>query len=327
MTIMYALGIESTAHTFGVGIVDEKGNVLANEKMTYTNPDAGIHPRLAAEFHLANGKSVLERALQNARLTLNEMDVIGFAQGPGLGPCLRVGAITARYLATLAHKPILGVNHCVAHISIGKNKTRAINPVVVYTSGANTQIIAEENGKYRVLGETLDMGVGNALDQFGRKLGLGFPAGPIIDEKYFLAKKYIPLPYSVKGMDLVFAGLLTEATRQIGKHDVNDLCYSFMHTAFCMVAEVTERALAHSEKNEVLVTGGVAASRALTHILQKLCDERHATLHVVPRAYAMDNGAMIAWQTLLEHRGGRKQRVEDTQVEQRYRTDHVDIFW
>lgn len=324
---MYALGIESTAHTFGVGIVDEKGNVLANEKMAYTNPDAGIHPRLAAEYHFQNGKEVLQKALHTANLSLSQMDVFGFAQGPGLGPCLRVGAVTARYLAARYHKPLLGVNHCVAHISIGKKKTRARDPVVVYTSGANTQIIAEENGKYRVLGETLDMGVGNALDQFGRKLGLGFPAGPVIDQKYFLGKKYIPLPYSVKGMDLVFAGLLTEAQRQIGKHDVNDLCYSFMHTAFCMVAEVTERALAHSEKKEVLVTGGVAASKALETILQKLCDERNATLHVVPRAYAMDNGAMIAWQTLLEHSAGRKQDVNETMVDQRYRTDHVDIFW
>lgn len=324
---MYALGIESTAHTFGVGIVDEKCNVLANEKMAYTHPDAGIHPRLAADYHLANGGNVLRAALEKANLSMKDIDVVGFAQGPGLGPCLRVGAITARYLSSRYAIPLLGVNHCVAHVEIGKVKTPAKDPVVVYTSGANTQIISEENGKYRVLGETLDMGVGNALDQFGRKLGLGFPAGPVIDQKYFLGKKYIPLPYSVKGMDLVFAGLLTEAQRQIGKHDVDDLCYSFMHTAFCMVAEVTERALAHAEKKEVLVTGGVAASKALATILQKLCDERGATLHVVPRAYAMDNGAMIAWQTLIEHRGGRKQTISETSVNQRFRTDHVEIFW
>ncbi len=324
---MIALGIESTAHTFGVGIVDEKCTVLANEKMAYTHPDAGIHPRLAAEYHLQNGSTVLNNALAKANLTMKDIDVVGFAQGPGLGPCLRIGAITARYLSSRYSIPMLGVNHCIAHIEIGKEKTPAKDPVVVYASGANTQIITEENGKYRVLGETLDMGVGNALDQFGRKLGFGFPAGPIIDERYFLGTKYVALPYSVKGMDLVFAGLLTEAQRQIGKHEVNDLCYSFMHTAFCMVAEVTERALAHSEKNEVLVTGGVAASKALTTILQKLCDERGAELHVVPRAYAMDNGAMIAWQVLIEHRAGRKQTIVESMVDQRFRTDHVDIFW
>lgn len=324
---MLSLGIESTAHTFGVGIVDDQCNVLANEKSAYTHPDAGIHPRLAAEFHLAHGKEVLSRALEKAKVRVRDIDVITFAQGPGLGPCLRVGAITARTLASHYRKPILGVNHCVAHIEIGKAKTPAKDPVVVYTSGANTQIIAYENEKYRVLGETLDMGVGNALDQFGRKMGLGFPAGPVIDQRYFSGKKLIPLPYSVKGMDLVFAGLLTEAEKKIGKEDEMDLCYSFMHTAFSMVCEVTERALAHTEKDEILVTGGVAASKALASMLDVLARERGAKLFVVPREYAMDNGAMIAWQGLIEHRAGRKQTIEDTVVNQRFRTDHVDVFW
>ncbi len=324
---MYALGIESTAHTFGIGIVDEKCNVLANEKAAYTNPDAGIHPRLAADYHLSNGGRILKQALEKANLKMSDMDVISFAQGPGLGPCLRVGAITARYLSSKYKKPLLGVNHCVAHVEIGKVKTHAKDPVVVYTSGANTQIIAYENGKYRVMGETLDMGVGNVLDQFGRDMGLGFPAGPVIDQKYFKGKKLIPLPYSVKGMDLVFAGLLTAATQKIGKEDEDDLCYSLMHTAFSMVSEVAERALAHTEKDELLVTGGVAASKALSEMLHKLCADRGAKLHVVPIPYAMDNGAMIAWQGLIEHRAGRKQVLSDTRVNQRFRTDHVDVFW
>ncbi len=325
--MMICLGLESTAHTFGVGIVDENCNVLANAKDAYTHPDAGIHPRLAANHHLETGKKVLTQALTQAKLNMNDIDVISFAQGPGLGPCLRVGAITARYLAMKYHKPLLGVNHCVAHIEIGKKKTPAKDPIVVYTSGANTQIIGLENGKYRVFGETLDMGVGNVLDTFGRKLGMGFPAGPIIDQRYFQGKELIPLPYSVKGMDLVFAGLLTEAEKKIGKVDETDLCYSLMHTAFAMVCEVTERALAHTEKKEILVTGGVAASKALASMLQKLCAERNAELFIVPREYAMDNGAMIAWQGMIEHRAGRKQPFEETHVNQRYRTDQVDVFW
>ncbi|QQR92852.1 MAG: N(6)-L-threonylcarbamoyladenine synthase Kae1 [Candidatus Iainarchaeum archaeon] len=324
---MYALGIESTAHTFGIGIVDEKCNVLANSKAAYTHPDAGIHPRLAADHHLQHGNKVLEQALAQAKLSMKDIDVISFAQGPGLGPCLRVGAITARYLSSKYHNPLLGVNHCVAHVEIGKKKTPARDPIVVYTSGANTQIIGLENGKYRVFGETLDMGVGNVLDTFGRELGLGFPAGPIIDQRYFQGKNLIPLPYSVKGMDLVFAGLLTEAEKKIGKADEIDLCYSLMHTAFAMVCEVAERALAHTEKKEILVTGGVAASKALASMLEKLCAERGAKLFIVPREYAMDNGAMIAWQGMIEHRAGRKQPFAETDVDQRYRTDQVDVFW
>lgn len=324
---MYVLGIESTAHTFGVGIVDEKCNVLANEKSSYTHPDAGIHPKLAAQYHIQNIPIVLKKALEKAKIKMTDIDVISFAQGPGLGPCLRVGAVTARYLASYYKKPILGVNHCIAHIEIGKVNTKAKDPVVLYTSGANTQVIAFENRKYRVMGETLDMGIGNALDQFGRKLKIGFPAGPVIDQKYFEGKKLIELPYSVKGMDLVFAGILTEAERKIGKVNENDLCYSYMHTLFAMVGEVAERALAHTEKKELLVTGGVAASKALKEMLQILCEERNAKLCVVDRDLAVDNGAMIAWQGLIEHKAGRKQKITQTAVNQRYRTDQVDVFW
>ncbi|MEK6970350.1 MAG: KEOPS complex N(6)-L-threonylcarbamoyladenine synthase Kae1 [archaeon] len=324
---MYALGIESTAHTFGVGIVDERCEVLANVKASYTNPDAGIHPRLAADHHLTNGPRVLRDALEKAGLGMKDIEVVSFSQGPGLGPCLRVGGITARYLSSKYGKPILGVNHCVAHVEIGKVKTKARDPVVVYTSGANTQIITYECRKYRVLGETLDMGVGNVLDQFGRDMGMGFPAGPVIDGRYFKGKNLIPLPYSVKGMDLVFAGLLTAATQKIGNADEDDLCYSLMHTAFSMITEVAERALAHSEKNELLVTGGVAASKALSEMLTHMCRDRGAALHVVPIPYAMDNGAMIAWQGMIEHRAGRTQSIPETGVNQRYRTDQVDVFW
>ncbi|MDP2666863.1 MAG: KEOPS complex N(6)-L-threonylcarbamoyladenine synthase Kae1 [Candidatus Diapherotrites archaeon] len=323
----YTLGLESTAHTFGAGIVDEKGDVLANTKSSYTHSDAGIHPRLAAEHHLANGPRIIRDALTHAGLGMKDISLLGFAQGPGLGPCLRTGAIASRFLSQKYAIPLLGVNHCVAHIEIGKKKTGAGDPVVVYASGANTQIIAEENGRYRILGETLDMGVGNALDQFGRKMGYGFPGGPVIDQNYTKGKNLIPLPYSVKGMDLVFAGLLTEAQKKIGKTDENDLCYSFMHTAFAMISEVTERALAHTEKKEVLVTGGVAASRALGNMLRTLCAERGAALHIVPTPYAMDNGAMIAWQAWIEHASGRKQIINETTVNQRYRTDQVAITW
>jgi universal protein Kae1 len=324
---MYALGIESTAHTFGAGIVDEKSAVLANEKASYSHSDAGIHPKLAAQHHAENAAKVLQKALTKAKLKMKEINVISFSQGPGLGPCLRVGAVTARFLSKRYNIPLLGVNHCVAHIEIGKVNTKAKDPVVLYASGANTQIIAFENGKYRVMGETLDMGIGNALDQFGRKLKIGFPAGPVIDKKYFEGKNFIELPYSVKGMDLVFAGVLTEAEKKIGKVNETDLCYSYMHTLFAMAGEVTERALAHTEKKELLVTGGVAASRALKEMLEILCKERGAKLFVVDRELAMDNGAMIAWQGLIEKKAGRKQKIEDTIVDQRYRTDQVDVFW
>ncbi|MBI2530304.1 MAG: bifunctional N(6)-L-threonylcarbamoyladenine synthase/serine/threonine protein kinase [Candidatus Diapherotrites archaeon] len=329
---MIALGIESTAHTFGCGIVSDSGgkcNILANEKSAYTTQSGGIHPKEAMEHHLKNAKSVIENALRTAKTDWNGIDLISFSQGPGLGPCLRVGAIAARALALRYKKPLLGVNHCIAHIEIGKALTQAKNPIIVYVSGANTQITGYESGCYRIYGETLDIGVGNLLDVFGRALGIGFPAGPQLDKMYFESQNYIAFPYTVKGMDLTFSGLLTAAENKAKSKQYGnaDLAYSLLHTAFAMVTEVAERALAHTEKNEILLTGGVAASRALQQMMQKMCDARNAKMFVPPASVATDNAAMIAWLGLIEHKAGIKQKIGDTKILPMQRTDQVEVKW
>jgi universal protein Kae1 len=324
---MICLGIESTAHTFGVGIVDEKCKILANEKHSLVTKEGGILPREAFDHHVNYAPSVLRQALANAGLDWEKIDIVSFAQGPGLGPCLRAGAVAARMLSLLHNRPLLGVNHCVAHIEIGKKLTNAKDPLVVYVSGANTQIIGYESGRYRVYGETLDTGIGNLLDTFGRALGLGFPAGPQIDAMYFKAKKYIELPYSVKGMDLAFSGLITAAKHKLDKVEKVDLAYSLMHTAFAMLTEVAERALAHTEKKELLLVGGVAASKALREMLEKMCNSRNAKLYVPPFEVCVDNGAMIAWQGLLEHMHGKRMQIQETAIDQRFRTDQAEVNW
>ncbi|MFH1224734.1 MAG: bifunctional N(6)-L-threonylcarbamoyladenine synthase/serine/threonine protein kinase [Candidatus Diapherotrites archaeon] len=325
---MICLGIESTAHTFSAGIVDEHCNVLANEKCAFTTNEGGIKPADAADAHLENAAGVISRALEKGGIEICDVDLFSFAQGPGLGPCLRVGATSARILSLLHNKPILGVNHCIAHIEIGKKKTGAKDPLVVYASGANTQVIAYEGGRYRVFGETLDMGIGNMLDTFGRSLGLGFPAGPVLDKMYFEGgRELLELPYSVKGMDLNFSGLLTAAESKVGREQKERLAYSLLHTAFAMLTEVSERAMVHAGKKELLLTGGVGASKALQEMLSEMCAGQGAKFYATPRDLAVDNGAMIAWQGLLEHAAGRRQRIADTHVNQRFRTDDVEVKW
>ncbi|MDD5148000.1 MAG: KEOPS complex N(6)-L-threonylcarbamoyladenine synthase Kae1 [Candidatus ainarchaeum sp.] len=324
---MICIGIESTAHTFGAGIVDSECNILANEKKSYITEGGGIHPREAADLHYSNARQVIEDALKKANLSMKEIDIVGFSQGPGLGPCLQVGAVAARALALQNKKPLIGVNHCVAHVEIAKKITNAKEAIYVYASGANTQIIGYEAGRYRVYGETLDIGIGNLLDSFGRSLGIGFPAGPKIDEMYFQAKNYIELPYSVKGMDLVFSGLQTAAERKIATADRIDLAYSLMHNAFAELAEVSERALAHTERKELVLTGGVAASKALRKILEEMCNGRGAKLLVPPFGVCTDNGAMIAWLGIVENKAGIKQEIWETRILPRQRTDDVEITW
>jgi universal protein Kae1 len=321
---MICLGIESTAHTFGVGAVTGKGEVLANVWDTYRPPLGwGIKPMDAAKHHTEVRESLMDKALGEAGKTIDDIGLVAFSQGPGLPPCLHRGLEFAQNLSARG-RPLVGVNHCIAHIEIGRLSCRQRDPVVLYTSGANTQVLSHVEGRYRCFGETQDVGIGNALDKFGRDIGMEFPAGPNIEE---LARNgsYQELPYTVKGMDLSFSGIVTEAVRRVRKgQSKSDICFSLQETLFSMATEVTERALAHTRKSEVLLTGGVAANKRLQDMLGTMCRERSAKFAVVPRGLAGDNGAMIAWTGILIHKAGMKTKPG---ILSRQRTDEVDVRW
>ncbi|MFH1444994.1 MAG: bifunctional N(6)-L-threonylcarbamoyladenine synthase/serine/threonine protein kinase [Nanoarchaeota archaeon] len=321
---MLSLGIESTAHTFGIGIIDDKGRILANVTDTYKPPEGwGIEPSKASDHHKEVAGQILKKALSDAKKTMEDIDIMSFSQGPGLAPALYAGFDFAKKLAKENKKPLYGVNHCVAHIEIGKVSTKAKDPVTLYVSGGNTQILAYVDGRYRCFGESMDIGIGNALDKFGRAVGIGFPAGPRI-EKEAQGGKWVELPYTVKGMDLAFSGIVTDAIRKKEKHGLKDTAFSLQETLFAMLTEVTERAVAHTEKKEVLLTGGVAVNKRLQEMLSIMCKERGAKFYVVPHELAGDNGTMIAWTGVLMHKHKQKTKVE---LLPRQRTDEVDIKW
>lgn len=323
--VMICLGIESTAHTFGVGIVTEKGEILANERSVYKSKKGwGIIPMDAAKHHEKEGPKVVEKALEKAKLEMGDIDLIAYSRGPGLPPCLYRGFEIGKNLASKHGKPLVGVNHCVAHIEIGRLSSGFKDPVVVYVSGGNTQIISFSGGRYRVFGECMDMGLGNALDKFGRVVGLDFPQAPKIEQ---LAKKgkWVDLPYVVKGMDLSFSGILTSCIQKYERGEkLENLCFSIQEVFFSMVTEVTERALAHLGKDQVLLTGGVAANLRLQEMLKTMARERGGNLAVVPREFSGDNGAMIAWTGILAYKT--KQKTPND-VDPRWRTDNVEIPW
>ncbi|HDD31935.1 MAG TPA: bifunctional N(6)-L-threonylcarbamoyladenine synthase/serine/threonine protein kinase [Thermococcus litoralis] len=324
---MIALGIEGTAHTLGIGIVTEE-KVLANVFDTLTTEKGGIHPKEAAEHHAKFLKPLLKKALKEAKINMEDVDVVAFSQGPGLGPALRVVATAARALAIRYNKPIVGVNHCIAHVEITK-MFGVKDPVGLYVSGGNTQVLALEGGRYRVFGETLDIGIGNAIDTFARELGLGFPGGPKIEKLAQKGERYIELPYAVKGMDLSFSGILTEAVRKYktGKYRVEDLAYSFQETAFAALVEVTERAVAHTGKEEVVLIGGVAANNRLREMIKIMCEDRGVEFFAPPYDLCRDNGAMIAYTGLRMFKAGIKFNLEETIVKQKFRTDEVKVIW
>ncbi len=323
------LGVECTAHTIGIGIVDAKGNILADARATYYPEKGGILPREAADFIASNYSRILKEALSQAKISLKAIDCISFSQGPGLGACLNVGANITRFLAITHKKPLIGVVHGIGHIEIGKILTPAKDPVVLYVSGGNTQVIALSGGRYRVFGETLDIPIGNCLDQFALDVGLKHPGGPEIEKLALKGKNYIELPYVVKGMDLSFSGLLTavQKLQKTGKYSLEDLAFSLQETAYAMLIEVTERAMAHTEKKEVLIVGGVAANKRFCEMLEIMAKERGATAYYVPMKYAADNGTMIAWAGALAFKSGVKQKISETYIKPKFRTDEVDVTW
>jgi len=325
----FILGIEGTAWNLSAAIVTET-EIIAEVTETYKPKTGGIHPREAAQHHAKYAASVIKRLLAEAKekgVEPSEIDGIAFSQGPGLGPCLRTIATAARMLSIYLGVPLIGVNHCIAHIEIGIWRTPAKDPVVLYVSGANSQVISYMGGRYRVFGETLDIGLGNALDKFARGAGLSHPGGPKIEAYAKNAKKYIHIPYVIKGMDLSFSGLSTAASEALKKASLEDVCYSYQETAFAMVVEVAERALAHTGKKEVLLAGGVGANTRLWEMLNEMCEARGAKFYVPEKCFMGDNGTMIAYTGLLMYKSGNTLSLEESRVNPSFRTDDVKVTW
>lgn len=324
---MITLGIEGTAHTISCGIIDEN-SILSNSSRTYHNPLGGIHPRDAALHHAENVRTVISEALDQAGMGLSDIDLVAYSRGPGLGPCLRIAATAARTLSIKSRKPIVGVNHPLGHVEIGRKVTGSADPIMLYVSGGNTQIIAHSNGRYRVMGETMDIGLGNLLDKLGRDLGFPFPGGPEIERMARDGNRLLDLPYSVKGMDTSFSGIYTAAKEHLRKGESpQDVCFSVQEYSFSMLLEVLERGLHQTAKNEILLAGGVAKNKRLREMLSDLSTDLGIKAYLTADEYCMDNGAMIAQAGMMMYSNGYRVGIDETTVDQRFRIDQVDVPW
>ena len=320
------LGLEGTAHTAGIAVVKGR-EIEINKSVTYFPEQGGIHPREAADFISKHHPLLLKEVFDELPYNSNQIDAIAFSRGPGLGPCLRITATISRALALHLQKPLIGVNHCVAHVELGRMVTPAIDPLVLYVSGGNTQLIAFLNGKYRILGETLDVAIGNALDSLGRSLGLPHPGGPNIETHAKNGQVLLRLPYTVKGMSFSFSGVVSAAQRLIKGHSIQNICFSFQEYTFSALAEATERALSCTKKSSVLLTGGVAANMRLREMIEGVAREQEVEFFVVPRNLAGDNGAMIAMTGTQMYKVRDFIDIKESSVKPRWRTDQVQVSW
>ncbi|KAI5153269.1 N6-L-threonylcarbamoyladenine synthase [Enteropsectra breve] len=326
---MIVIGFEGSANKLGIGIIKD-GEILVNIRRTYVPPAGeGFIPVKAAEHHRDAVLPLLKEALEKAQISIEDADAIAYTRGPGMQQCLSVVAIVVRTLALQYGKPLIPVNHCIAHIEMGRLVTKADNPVILYASGGNTQIIAYQNNRYRIFGETLDVAVGNCLDKLARLLELeNYPSpGFNIEQMAKKAANYIDLPYTIKGMDMSFSGIFSFVKGLVGKHSTEDICYSVQETIFSMLVEGTERCLSLVGSNEVLVVGGVGCNERLQEMMGKMIEARGGQLHATDERFCIDNGAMIGYTGYLMLKNGYKSDFEKCDVTQRFRTDSVFVDW
>lgn len=372
MTI--AIGLEGSANKLGIGIIRHTSakhdspietdgqaqkiiskvspttTILANLRHTYVSPPGtGFLPKDTAEHHRRWVVRLIKQAVKQAGVSIEDIDCICFTKGPGMGAPLGAVAIAARMLSVLWDKPMIGVNHCVGHIEMGRAITGADNPVVLYVSGGNTQIIAYSAQRYRIFGEALDIAVGNCLDRFARVLGISNDPAPGYNIEQ-MAKKgnvLVDIPYAVKGMDVCFSGILARVEElahrsKLGEDGTQpplrdedsgniitreDLCFALQETIYAMLVEITERAMAHVGATQVLIVGGVGCNERLQQMMGIMARDRGGSVYATDERFCIDNGIMIAHAGLLAHSMGHKTDLQDTSCTQRFRTDEVLIDW
>ncbi|KAK6952315.1 CCAAT/enhancer-binding protein gamma [Daldinia eschscholtzii] len=355
---LLSIGCEGSANKLGIGIISHdpttgKSSILANIRDTFVSPPGtGFLPKDTARHHRAFFARVARAALAAAGITRPEkqLSCVCYTKGPGMGAPLQSVAVAARTIALLWDLPLVGVNHCVGHIEMGREITGADDPVVLYVSGGNTQVIAYAERRYRIFGETLDIAVGNCLDRFARTLAISNDPAPGYNIE-LLARKSSgrvlhDLPYAVKGMDCSFSGILTaadllaaqmreqeariaagEVVKEEDRITPEDLCYSLQETIFAMLVEITERAMAHVGSNQVLIVGGVGCNERLQEMMGQMAKERGGNVYATDERFCIDNGIMIAHAGLLAYETGFRTPLEDSTCTQRFRTDEVYVKW
>src|SRR6056297_3723722 len=288
---MRVVGVEGTAWCASAALYDADADSVVVESDAYQPDSGGIHPREAAEHMRQAVPRVIETVLDEAD---GDVDAVAFSRGPGLGPCLRIVGSASRALAQTLDVPLVGVNHMVAHLEIGRHRSGFSAPVCLNASGANAHVLAYRNGRYRVLGETMDAGVGNAIDKFTRHLGWSHPGGPKVEARA-AEGEYVDLPYVVKGMDFSFSGIMSAAKQAYDDGvPVEDVCRGLEENVFAMLTEVAERALSLTGRDELVLGGGVGQNARLRGMLAEMCEQRGADFYAPKPRFLRDNAGMIA---------------------------------
>jgi N6-L-threonylcarbamoyladenine synthase/protein kinase Bud32 len=325
------LGIEGTAWCASAAVFDADEGSIRIESDAYQPDSGGIHPREAAEHMRSAVPRVVEAILGTVRDEYGDpgeaLDAVAFSRGPGLGPCLRIAGTAARALSGSLELPLVGVNHMVAHLEIGRHRSGFEDPICLNASGANAHVLGHHEGRYRVLGETMDTGVGNAIDKFTRHVGWTHPGGPKVEERA-RDGEYVDLPYVVKGMDFSFSGIMSAAKQAYdGGTPVENVCCGLQETIFAMLTEVSERALSLTGADELVLGGGVGQNDRLREMLGEMCAQRGADFFAPEPRFLRDNAGMIAMLGAKMYAAGDTLEIEASGIDSNFRPDEVPVTW
>ncbi len=320
---MLVLGIETSCDETAVGIVDDNRRIWANQIATQIavhQPYGGVVPEIAARAHLDKIEPVIRAALDEARVSLNDIDGIAATCGPGLIGGVMVGAMAGKAMAAVMQKPFMAVNHLEAHALVARLTEGAPFPyLLLLMSGGHCQLLWVEGvGAYEKLGATIDDAVGECFDKSAKILGLGYPGGPMIEKAAQSGNAMaFSLPHPMKGRagcDFSFSGLKTAVRTEAAKQEktptfVADMAASLQKTITETLVDRTQHALRQlaetGRKPQALVVGGgVAANGAIRHGLVDVAAQHALPFMAPPPVLCTDNGVMIAWAGLERLRLG-----------------------
>ncbi len=317
------LGIETSCDETAVAIVSADKQILAHKILSQIdthNEFGGVVPEIAARCHITHLDSLIAESLDEASLTVADLDGIAATTGPGLIGGLMVGVMTAKAMAKAAKKPFIAVNHLAGHALTARLNADVEFPfLLMLMSGGHCQILDVRSvADFKRLGTTIDDAAGEAFDKTAKLLGLGYPGGPAVEaaakngnpDRFKLPRPLLGRP----GCDFSFSGLKS-AVRRIAEtcsaqrgalyeDDVADLCACFQSTMGRCLSDRLKRGMAIFRENHTMgqtsparlvVAGGVAANSSLRETLESLCIDEHFTLYAPPMDLCTDNGAMIAW--------------------------------
>ena len=306
---MIILSIESSCDETAMAIVEDGRKILSNTVYTQIaihTMYGGVVPEVASREHIKKITYVLDDALKQANLTLDDIDAVAVTKEPGLIGSLMVGVNTAKTISLCFNKPLIYVNHIHGHIYANYLEEDFSFPLLaLVVSGGHTELVLmKDHMDFEILGETLDDAVGEAYDKVARVVGVGYPGGPIIDKMASLGIPTYPLPHiklSKDSLDFSFSGLksavinLCHNANQRGETiDANNLAASFQNAVIDVLVSKTSKAATMYNVKQVIIAGGVAANKGLRSAMQEEMDKIGIKLTVPQFKYCTDNAAMIA---------------------------------